>query len=127
MKSKSTYSERAVSAEILPDTVRKRCELLVRDSERLRRLVSAFEEPCADSILPAQETPVIVTESAARRAADELRCIRESLEIIPEAYRQGIISNIESKTPFSDFAHPNTWKKWKKTFLIELARNLHLI
>lgn len=73
------------------------------------------------------ESSVIVSEEVVSRAEIELACIRAAIMRVPSAYRQGIIDNIASRKPFDDTAHPNTWKKWKQTFIYQLAKELHLI
>jgi phosphomethylpyrimidine synthase len=75
----------------------------------------------------AAEAADVVTDAAARHAAYELGCIERALEGVPEVYREGLLDNIVNKTPFGDFAHPNTWKRWKLVFLYELAGALDLI
>ena len=69
----------------------------------------------------------MVSEAAVQQAAHELECIDNALESIPEVYREGLLDNIIEKKPFGDFAHPNTWKRWKLVFLHGLAKQLNLI
>lgn len=126
----------------IPGDVYYRCVWLVRDSKRLAELASV-EDYYSDSDLYVETgfnsdsepedysedfgAAAIVDERVIRRAENELRCIGKALSVIPEAYRHEILANIRDRQPFSDFAHPNTWKKWKHAFIYELARELHLI
>ena len=42
-------------------------------------------------------------------------------------YRQGVISSVKIRGGgFDDFAHINTWKKWKMRFMHAFAANLGL-
>lgn len=111
----------------IPRDVYYRCIWLVRDSKRLQELLRLEYTASADEEHYDNLDAVIIDEMVIRRAGTELRCIRRALNAVPEIYRKEIIANIMNKTPFSDLAHPNTWKKWKQTFIYELAHELHLI
>ncbi len=122
----------------LPKEVYYRCLWTVRDSDRLRLAASVLDScdrnavqdgKSADSIefTPSAGGDILITEETAGRAAFELECIGRAIEKIPEVYRKGLLDNIINKTQFDDFAHPNTWKRWKLVFLYELARELHII
>ena len=57
----------------------------------------------------------------------KLDCLRRALEEIPDYYRQGVISSVKIRGGgFDDFAHINTWKKWKMRFMHAFAANLGL-
>ena len=107
----------------LPKEVYYRCLWVVRDAERLRNLVKAGEDYSPERIHEYKA----VTEDVLRQAAADLGCVSRALLKIPEVYRYGIIDNITEKTTFGDYAHINTWKRWKQVFLYELARELHYI
>lgn len=134
MESKTTYRD-APSGEIkLPKAVYYRCLWTVRDAERLETLASVLESgqdaySGGESVSSCTEKTdsVLVSDGAARHAAFELECIARALAQIPEVYRNSLLDNIHRKTPFPDFAHPNTWKRWKLVFLYELAKELCLI
>ena len=83
-----------------------------------------WEEMFSGEIPPESR---VVSDSVRVRAEYELDCIGRALAKVPEEYRMGILSNIVHKTEFGDFAHPNTWKKWKQIFIAELARELCLV
>ena len=85
---------------------------------------NAREDMFSGEITPESK---VVREIVKERAEFELDCIGRALAKIPEEYRMGILSNIVDKTEFGDFAHPNTWKKWKQIFIAELARELGLL
>ncbi|MBQ3291473.1 MAG: hypothetical protein IJH43_03765 [Mogibacterium sp.] len=112
----------------IPKDVYYRCVWLIRDSIRLERITEAC---CpgneAGNGSDEKDEAVIIDENVIRRAETELTSINKALHKIPEAYRREIIANIIYKSPFSDIAHPNTWKKWKQIFIYELAHELHLI
>ena len=118
-----------------PSNVYYRCIWLVRDSRRLNDLIELSRltgeigsvELGEDFIAAADFSDSIITEKVIERAEYDLGCIRRALETVPKDYRQGILGNIIDKEPFSDLAHPNTWKKWKQTFIYQLAKEQHLI
>ena len=128
MEGGKTYRDAPGSDIKLPKEVYHRCLWIVRDRSRLERLASVLDYDGEDTWDGGfAEDVSVVTDAAARHAAYELECIDSALESIPEVYREGLLDNIVNKTPFGDFAHPNTWKRWKLVFLHELARALNLI
>ncbi len=122
MESKRQYVDKPSRDIGLPREVYYRCIWTVRDMERMSRLVSA----ASSSDAPGMED-MIIDRDAVMSSAGILKCINESIESVPEVYRLGIMDNIINRKPFGDIAHPNTWKRWKKVFLCELARHLHMI
>ncbi len=131
MESKRSYRDAPANDIKLPKAVYHRCMWLVRDAARLEKLAaSAAGDENSSPDTPYDEIQGSVTvagEDTLRRAAFETDCIRRALEKIPEVYREGLLENIVNKAPFGDFAHPNTWKRWKLVFLYELAKELRLI
>jgi hypothetical protein len=131
MESKRSYRDAPANDIKLPKEVYHRCMWLVRDAAMLEKLAAAAEadhNSSPDTSYDEIQGSVTVTgEDTLRRAAFETGCIRRALERIPEVYREGLLDNIINKAPFSDFAHPNTWKRWKLVFLYELAKELRLI
>ncbi len=78
------------------------------------------------------------TETNAVRLADLSRRVKEvetALETIPEEYREGVLYHTINhgnkgigasygsawSEPYFDFAHKNTWKRWKTRFLLSYA------
>lgn len=137
MQSKMTYRDAPAGDIKLPKEVYYRCLWTVRDADRLRMMASVLDADRSDetdakndekaSSVTHAEDAILISEESARRAAYELGCIERAYGKIPEVYREGLSDNIVSKTPFPDFAHPNTWKRWKLVLLYELARELRLI
>ena len=119
MDSKRAYRDAPGSDIKLPREVYYRCVWIVRDRSRLERLASLLDETVTDA--------AVVSDAAIHHAAHELECMELALNSIPEVYREGLLDNIINKAPFGDFAHPNTWKRWKLVFLYELAGALDLI
>lgn len=127
MESKRTYRD-APGADIkLPREVYYRCVWTVRDSARLSSLASASEMTGTDTSDGFYEDAAIIPDDVAARAAFEIESIRKAIHKVPEVYREGLLDNIISKKQFDDFAHPNTWKRWKLVFLYELAMELRMI
>ena len=135
MESKIAYRDAPDGSIRLPREVYYRCLWTVRDTGRLMKLASSLTA-AGNADLSAfasaensdsAEQAVIVSEKAAGQASSDLRCILSAIGKVPCAYREGLLENIIRKEPFDDFAHPNTWKRWKLVFLHELARELHYI
>ena len=70
---------------------------------------------------------VIRNSEVLTQAAWKLECIRKAIAKVPEEYRQGTIDCLVYNVPYADIAHENTWRKWRKVFIRELAKNLLLI
>lgn len=122
MESKRQYVDKPSRDIVLPREVYYRCIWTVRDMERMSRLVSA-----ASSSEAPDMGDMIIDRDVIINSAGILKCISDSIEAVPEVYRLGVMDNIINRKPFDDMAHPNTWKRWKKVFLCELARQLHMI
>ena len=142
MESKRDYSDAGARELSLPREVYYRCLWTVRDAARLaltaRAAGNISEDAFGSGIMRivrlkeqtkkgSDEPAVLVSEETAMQAMHDLRCIERAIDSIPDDYREGIIDNIMLKRDYPDFAHPNTWKKWRLAFLSELARELHLI
>ena len=128
MDSKRAYRDAPGSNIKLPREVYYRCVWIVRDRSRLERLASLLDENAEFTWNEETVTDAaVVSDAAIHHAAHELECMELALNSIPEVYREGLLDNIINKTPFGDFAHPNTWKRWKLVFLYELAGALDLI
>lgn len=127
------YQLRRNPAVVLPSAVYYQCIWVVKDMERLERVAragfraemvgepehryGADEGNLACVLLPEQE-----------EAAFKLDCIHRALLLIPEEYREGILTNIQNRgSGYGDYAHENTWKKWKQRFIYALAVNLKLV
>lgn len=140
MESKREYRDAPGRDIKLPRAVYYRCLWTVRDMARLEQIEELLrigaEQDAAGSFGShtdfsgddMSDGPVqLITDETAAHAAFDLGCIRRALLKIPQDYRENLLDNIINKTPYGDFAHPNTWKRWKLVFMYELARELRLI
>jgi hypothetical protein len=127
------YQSRWNPALVLPSAVYYQCIWVVKDMVRLEEIAKdgfrnemLNESSCgyvaetgslACALLPEQE-----------EALFKLDCIHRAIILIPEEYREGILMNIQNRgSGYGDFAHENTWKKWKQRFIYALAVNLKLV
>ncbi len=106
------YQIRAKENYVLPRAVYNQCLWMVRDVNRLVRIVNSGADP---ALMP--------TAAAAR---ERLEAIQAALSFVPEEYREGILDGIINRKNFGP-AHDNTWKRWKQRFIYELAVNLMLV
>lgn len=120
-------------SERLPRDVYNRVLWLVRGYDRIK------EE--ADSLLtqdgaktdgePRTGGPGDPTVQAAirrERLMDDVRAIDNALHLIPEEYREIVFKSIKDMRPMRtfpgyDYAAERTWKRWRRRFLREVARN----
>lgn len=61
--------------------------------------------------------PTAEQASKLERVNDQIRPIEAGLKHIPEEYQKGLMDNIVYKIPYPYFAHPSTWKRWKRRLL----------
>lgn len=123
-----TYSD-SVRCMNLPRAVYHQCIWTVKDIDRLRMLeaIHYYREQPDEIMFCTVEGCSMVTDSVIEEGMRRLKAVRAALEPIPEDMREELIENIRAGTVFGDYAHENTWKKWKKRFVCELAHNLDLI
>ena len=95
---------------VLPHAVYHQCIWIVRDMERMERLLADGGAGAAEAVARAR-----------------LSGISDALSVIPAEYRNGVIAGIVTRGGLYDgYAHENTWKRWKQRFIFNLARNLGL-
>lgn len=113
----------------LPKAVYYQCIWIVKDLDRLKRLALAADTGCKENELVFFEVDeeAISDREVLRQAKFKLGCIRNALDEVPEEYRRGTIDSIVYNLPFSEMAHENTWRKWRKVFIRNLASGLNLI
>ena len=117
------------NAPKIPKEVYFQCYWILKDMERLELLeaIHHYETGEGEAVFCSEDWCTMVTEDVMKEAERKLEAIRTSISIIPEGMRDGILDNILNRTGFADFAHENTWKKWKRRFVYNLARNLDLL
>ena len=99
----------------MPKEVYYQCIWLVKDLDRLRKL-EAMSSFCDEIDAPVFFDDVALESSERRvlkQACVHLDCIRKALDKIPEEYRVDLLDNIVYGGSAYDFAHENTWKKWR--------------
>ena len=113
----------------LPREVHYQCTWLVKDIERLYRLDSMRRHGRKDDefVLFEDENSKSIRDEVMEEASRKLACVKEALEVVPEEYRLYIIESIVNKEMCFEIAHENTWKRWRRVFLKELAYKLKLI
>ena len=113
----------------LPKAVYYQCMWTVKDYDRLKRLSMAEDVGFGENELVFSELDedVVVNREVLKQAKFKLRCIRMALEQVPEEYRQGTLDSIVYDLDYSSMAHENTWRKWRRVFIRNLASRLCLV
>lgn len=113
----------------VPKAVHHQCMWIVKDMERLLRLEMAADEvkQGGGAVYFSDEATLIKGGEVFDEAERKLECIRLAAQKLPPEYRQGTIDSIAYGKPFDDTAHTNTWRRWRRVFIKELAQNLFLI
>lgn len=113
----------------LPKAVYYQCIWTIKDMERLRMLEALYNynELTDDPVCVAADGCTMVNERVIEEGVRRLRAVRAAIQPVPEEMRQDLIESITQGNGFADYAHENTWKKWKKRFISELAHNLDLV
>lgn len=118
-----------ISGITLPKAVYFQCIWIIKDIDRLRMLEALhnYKERPDEMLCCGMKEDSMVTENVIEEGVRKLRAIRAAILPVPEDMRQDLIESIMAGTGFGDYAHENTWKKWKKRFINELAHNLDLV
>lgn len=113
----------------LPRTVYHQCEWILRDYDRLLQVVARVPDIDASEkelVFFAGDSAGLTPKSVIDEAEFKIRSIENALEAMPEEYREAVFEYYVHQTRLPDEASENTWKKWKRTFIEELARELNL-
>ena len=113
----------------LPKEVYHQCMWIVRDLDRLYRLDAIHRHGKRDDELVFYEDENCRSfgHEVVAEAAKKIVCIRDALTRVPEEYRVDVLDSIVEGVRPPAIAHENTWKKWRRVFITELAYNLNLI
>lgn len=129
--------QRKYNGKRMPPTLYRRVLAIVRDYDRQCEIVNNIRlgskindgsGRCGSAGSP--------TESKAIRAvmlSKEIDAVNAALKEIPPEYRIPIFDNIrygykrEEWVSKQDYAHRNTWSKWRMEFLWRIAEKLNLI
>ncbi len=128
------YQYRSNEKYLLPTAVYHQCIWMIRDMERMEKRVSFLNDELLISnlnirngmsvsenlnILENRKKEIKITE-------DRLEGIYYALDLIPEEYINPLLDNIINHIKYNDYAHENTWKKWKQRLIYHIACNLKL-
>ncbi len=114
----------------LPHNLYMRVLYLVRDYERLQaiRREILLESPSPDGT-PHSGIGSPTEGKALRMYAIGQECdaVERALAAVPAEYRRGILANICRRAPYPSDAGSETYGRWRRKFLYQVAKNLHLI
>lgn len=112
-----------------PKAVHHQCMWIIRDIDRLYRLDAIRRHGKRDDelVFYEDENCRYISEEVTIEASRKIECIKKALLVIPEEYRVDMLDSIVDGEWPSVIAHENTWKRWKRIFISELAANLNLI
>ena len=57
----------------------------------------------------------------------KIAAVENALKHIPDEYRRGVYMSIAYRDRLPDYAHRNTWSKWKSEFTEIVAKNMRFI
>lgn len=116
----------------LPGTVRMRVIWLVRDYDRMKAeyysLLDNGNGPPDGQ--PRGSTTGNPTERIGAKRAElsrNLEAIEQALNIIPTEYRRGVWNNVVYRSRYPMDAGEATYRRWKKKFLYNIAKNMNFI
>ncbi len=106
----------------LPHNVYMQCLYAVRDYDRLKQEVQDILHDQA-----GQHDPT--GQKAIRRAHLQERCdaIEQALNTIPQEYRRGVIWITQDEGHYPIDASPETYRRWRRRFLYEMAQRLWMV
>lgn len=113
----------------IPKAVHHQCMWIVRDIDRLYRLDAIYRHGKRDDelVFYEDENCRCISYEVTKEAAEKLACIKAALKTVPEEYRIDLLDAIVDGARPTLYAHENTWKKWRRVFIAELAGRLKLI
>lgn len=111
----------------LPHNVYMQCLYAVRDYDRLRKEMEdiLYAAPGTPDGMPrGSETSDQTGDKAVKREALRRRCetIEQALMLIPVEYRRGVLNGTMYGC-FPDDANPETYRRWRRRFLYQIAKN----
>ncbi len=110
----------------LPNEVYKRAIWTIKDYPRRKAEYEAILE-ASPPPLDGAPRGTVLADSTAKKAiklseiSRELSAVEKGLEAIPEEYRKGIWENIVNRKAFPDYAHRDTYKRWKQRYVYRVA------
>ena len=134
---KSAFCESAKGLK-LPDTVYRQAVWAARDLPRLRKKLSELEEE-RDTLYAADPSRERLTRNGSvsdmtgQKAAElaqlsqRVRAMEAAFEITPDKYQQGIRDYLCLGEAYPETFHRNTWKRWQKVVIYQLAVNLKIL
>lgn len=122
----------------LPDTVYRQAVWAARDLPRLRKKLSELEEErdtlyAADPSRERLSRNGSVFDMTGKKAAElaqlsqRVRAMEAAFEITPDKYQQGIRDYLCLGEAYPETFHRNTWKRWQKVVIYQLAVNLKIL
>lgn len=113
-----------------PKALYKQCIWMLRDYRRLCKLAELAKAGerfgNQELIFYADEAQGLIKKETVYDAYNKVVAIEDALTVIPEEFRQYLMANLVDGEEFDDNASYNTWKKYKKAYIIELAKKLNL-
>ena len=111
----------------LPRAVYNQCVWVMKDYDRLLELAEMEADSDDGSVVfYANEGSGLMPEAVVSEAKAKIEAINRALSEVPEVFRLAVFEFFAHNTKMPDDAAVNTWKKWKKTFIKSLARELNL-
>ena len=113
----------------VPEAVLRQCMWIMKDYDRLSELVGTCEQvPSAESeiVFYADDNAGLKPQSVVDEAKAKMQAIERALGELPEEYRLAIFEYYAHGVELPDEASNNTWKKWRRTFIRLLARELNI-
>ena len=114
----------------LPHELYMRVLYLVRDYARIKAARADILFGTPDRGGPPVRGHGSPTENKALRLyalGNECDAVDKALASIPKEYRKGVWENIVHSAPYPYDADKETYGRWRRRFLYQVAQNLHLI
>lgn len=128
------YQYKCYRNYILPTAIYHQCIWIIRDMERMEKKVTYLNDNVIlNNIDMYKSMKLSESHDELSRLSGEISVIDSklsgiysALDKIPTEYQNGLLDNIINHRKYEDYAHENTWKKWKQRFIYYVAENLRL-
>ena len=128
------YQTTKNNQHLLPDTVYRRVISIIRDYDRRKEQYDNLPTDDISIGIVSGITSSKVVDNTQRigilraEIAKEIDAVDNALSIVPPIYRDGVLQHILfPRSGYPENAHRNTYRYWKKVFVITVAESMNIL
>ena len=126
------YQQKTKNPFRLPDIPYRRAVYAIKDYDRRKEEYAEllkYSPPILTGMPGDGEllNPTAEKGEALAAISDELHAVEGALAEIPDEYREGVFARVRHGTAYPEYAHINTWEKWKQRYIYYVAVRMGLV